>query len=569
MSYLQANLSLRAPSRQRIEWPEQSANLLAAASVFVLLLILAGPLLAIFLQAFYDGAQHSLSLRTLQEVLQASGLRQSLFNSLLVASTSTLIVVPLAYLYAAALTRSQMAGKGFWRALALLPLLAPSLLPGIGLVYLFGNQGILKSWWPDGGIYGFWGIVLGQVFFTLPHALMILLTALRVADARLYEAGRVLGAGPIRLWWTVTLPGVRYGLISATVVVFTLVVTDFGVAKVIGGQFNVLALEAYKQVIGQQNFARGAAIGVLLLLPAILAFVLDHYAQRRQQALLSARAQVLRVQAHRLRDSLAFLFCMLVGGALLALLATAIGASFIKLWPYQMQFSLAHFRFDDVDGGGWQAFFNSLKMAGYSAVFGTILVFMAAWLTEKVPSAKAWRKPLHLLAMLPMAVPGLVLGLGYVFFFNSRSNPVHFIYGSMAILVACSIAHFYTTAHLTAVTALKQLDQEFEAVAASMKVSFWRTGWRVTLPICLPACLEIARYFFVSSLTTVSAVIFIYTPDTTLAAISVLNMDDAGDTAAAAAMASLIVASAALASLLFAGLGKWLQRRNQAWRLSH
>jgi len=542
---------------------------LAALAVLILAIILGGPLLAILSQAFFDPKANVWGLGSVRAVLNSPSLLQSLVNSLQVALTSTFIVIPLAYLYAAALTRSAMAAplKGLFRMLALIPLLAPSLLPGIALVYLFGNQGLLKSWFPDGSIYGFWGIVIGQVFFTFPHAMMILLTALRVADGRLYEAATALGAGNTRQWFTVTLPSVRYGLLSAAVVVFTLVVTDFGVAKVIGGQFNVLALEAYKQVIGQQNFSRGAVIGLLLLVPAILSFVLDHYSQKKQQAMLSARAQPLQAKTSPWRDHTALVFCSLVSGALLIILGTAIAAAFIKLWPYQMQLSFSHFNFDDVDGGGWAAFSNSLKMSAWTALFGSILVFAGAWLTEKVAACQPWKQALHLFAMLPMAVPGLVLGLGYVFFFNHPNNPLNALYGTMAILVLCSIAHFYTTAHLTAVTALKQLDKEFEAVAASLKVPFWITAWRVTLPICLPACLEIARYFFVATMTTVSAVVFIYTPETMLASVSVLNMDDAGDTAAAAAMATLIVVSSAAACGIFAVFSHFLQRRSQSWRV--
>jgi iron(III) transport system permease protein len=146
--------------------------------------------------------------------------------------------------------------------------------------------------------------------------------------------------------------------------------------------------------------------------------------------------------------------------------------------------------------------------------------------------------------MLPMAVPGLVLGLGYVFFINAKWNPLGVFYGTIPLLAVNSIAHFYTTAHITAVTALKQIDSEFEAVSASLKVPFYRTFARVTVPICMPAILDIAVYMFVNALTTVSAVIFLYGASNKLASISVVHMDEAGATAAAAAMATLIVLTA-------------------------
>jgi iron(III) transport system permease protein len=165
-----------------------------------------------------------------------------------------------------------------------------------------------------------------------------------------------------------------------------------------------------------------------------------------------------------------------------------------------------------------------------------------------------------------MAVPGLVLGLGYIFFFNAPANPLHGLYHTMALLTLCTIVHFYTTGHLTAVTALKALDAEFEAVSASLKVPWWTTLRRVTLPICLPALLDIARYFFVNAMTTISAVVFLYSPQTKVASIAILNLDEAGEIGAAAACAVMIVAASSLATFVFWLLARLIERRTQAWK---
>lgn len=559
-------ISLLLPRRLARSRDERIALGLNWLLLLLLLLAVLLPLATILSKALTGDDGHFAGFSQITRTLAQPGFVTALAGSLKAALATTLLVVPLAYGYAASLTRVALPLRGLFRLLALLPLLAPSLLPGISLVYLFGNQGLLKSWFPDGGIYGFAGIVLGEAFYTFPHALMILLTALAVGDARLYEAARTMGASRLRQFLTITLPGTRYGLVSAALVVFTLVITDFGVAKVIGGQYQVLAIEAYKQVIGQQNFPRGAVIGLMLLLPALLSFAIDRWLQRHQRGQLSTRAQPLIPLHHIGIRLLAVVFCATVALALLALLGTAIAAAFMQLWPYQLGFTLQHFDFDMVDGGGWLAFGNSLKMALWTSLFGTVLVFLGAWCSTRLTSAGLTGQLLHAIAMLPMAVPGLVLGLGYIFFFNDPANPLHGLYGTLALLVLCSVAHFYTTAHLTARTALAQMPAEFESVAASLKVPLWTTLWRVTLPTCLPAILEIARYFFVSAMTTVSAVIFLYTPDSVLAAVAALNMDDAGDTAAAAAMATLIVASSAAVCLLFMLLSQGLLRHSQRWR---
>jgi iron(III) transport system permease protein len=165
-----------------------------------------------------------------------------------------------------------------------------------------------------------------------------------------------------------------------------------------------------------------------------------------------------------------------------------------------------------------------------------------------------------------MAVPGLVLGLGYIFFFNAPGNPLHALYHTMTLLVLCTIVHFYTTGHLTAATALKALDAEFESVSASLKVPFYRTFWRVTLPICTPVLVDISRYFFINAMTTISAVVFLYAPDTKVASIAILNLDEAGEPGAAAAMAVLIAATSLAACVLYLLLGWLVERKTQKWR---
>ncbi|CAM4301456.1 putative 2-aminoethylphosphonate ABC transporter permease subunit [Bordetella tumbae] len=540
------------------------------ALVLGLLIFLALPLLGILAKSVMDSDGNWAGLSVLAGIIGADGFLAMVARSLTVGVVTMAVVVPCAYAFAYALTRTRIVGKSLLRTIALLPLLAPSLLPGIALVYLLGNQGLLKELLGGVTIYGFWGIVLGEAFYTFPHALMILLTGLALADGRLYDATRAMGAGALRTFWTVTLPGTRYAVFSACCVVFTLTVTDFGVPKVVGGDYNVLAMEAYKAVVGQQNFPKGAAIGIMLLVPAILTFVLDRRLRARQGAQVSGRAQPYVAEINRKRDAVFLTLASIVAAFLLLMIGVAVWASFVKMWPYNLSMSLRSYDFDNMDGGGWLAWRNSLQLAFCTAVVGTMVVFVGAWMMEKVPvrgvAARGLRGLVGMLALMPMAVPGLVLGLGYIFFFNSPSNPLNVLYGTMPLLVLCTVVHFYTSAHLTAATALNALDPEFEAASASLKVPRVTTFLRVTLPMCLPAALDIARYLFVSSMTTVSAVVFLYSPSTVLAAVAVLNMDDAGFIGPAAAMCTVIMASSAVAALLMHVASRALVARTQAWR---
>ncbi|MBX3597833.1 MAG: putative 2-aminoethylphosphonate ABC transporter permease subunit [Rhizobiaceae bacterium] len=493
-------------------------------------------------------------------------LANSIQNSLLIGAISTVLVISIAFGLAYALNRSQMKFKSVFKLIMTIPILVPSLLPGIALVYLFGNQGLLKSWMMGNSIYGPIGIVIGSVFFTLPHALLIISTALSVADARHYEAAASLRASKWRTFWTVTVPGARYGIISAAFVVFTLVITDFGLPKVIGGQYNMLAVDIYKQVIGQQNFEMGAVVSVLLLVPAVLAFFVDRTIQKKQVALLSARSVPYEPKPNAGFDWACFTYCSLIAAFILVMIGVCQLAATVKFWPYDLTPSLRNFRFDLMDGGGWGAYYNSIRMALLTALFGTVIVFTGAYMVEKSEGFRTGRTLFQFLAMLPMAVPGMALGLAYIFFFNNPANPFNAIYGTMAILVVCTVTHFYTVSHLTALTALKQMDREFEPVAASLKQPFHKLFLRVTVPVCLPAILDIAIYLFVNAMTTVSAVVFLYSAETQLASVAVLNMDDAGDIAPAAAMGMMIFYTNVAARLLHGAISRVLLTRTQAWR---
>ncbi|HEX9570034.1 MAG TPA: putative 2-aminoethylphosphonate ABC transporter permease subunit [Rhodospirillales bacterium] len=557
---------IAAPVRAKVsrdDWVLRGVMVVVAALLAVSIVL---PLYALLSKSFHDADGKFIGFANYQSYFSNPALFQSIENSVTVTVVATAITVVLVFLYAYGLTRTCMPMKSLFKGIALIPILMPSLLPAISLVYFFGNQGVIKGLLMGETIYGPIGIVMGEVFYVFPHVMTILLIAMSMSDARLYEAATALGASRTRTFFTVTLPGIRYGLVSAFFVAFTLVITDFGVPKVIGGQYNVLATDVYKQVVGRQDFEMGAVVSMVLLVPAVIAFFADRIVQRRQVAQLTSRAVPYVPKPARGRDLAFLIYCSVIGAMILAVLAMAAYASAVRLWPYNLTFSTYHYQFDLRDGGGWASYRNSIEMAAWTAVIGTAIVFVGAYLVEKSRGFREGRAALQLLAMVPMAVPGLVLGLAYVFFFNNPNNPLGFLYHTMPILVICTVTHFYTVAHLSAVTALKQMDPEFESVSSSLKVPVYKTFWRVTVPVCVPAILDISMYLFVNAMTTVSAVVFLYSPDTALASIAVLNMDDAGEVASAAAMGMMIVFTSAAVRLVHMVLTRGIALKTQAWR---
>ncbi|WP_422636344.1 putative 2-aminoethylphosphonate ABC transporter permease subunit [Vibrio neptunius] len=532
----------------------------------LLVIFIVMPLWAMLAKSVQGTEGQFVGLANFASYFSQASLWQSLGNTLTVGLLVTAVVGVLAFGYAYALTRSCMPMKSLFHVLGTAPILAPSLLPAISLIFLFGNQGVAKEILGGNSVYGLIGIALGLIFWTFPHALMILTTSLRTSDARLYEAARALKTSPLKTFFIVTLPAAKYGLISTLIVVFTLVVCDFGVPKVIGGSYNVLATDIFKQVVGQQNFSMGAVTSILLLIPALLAFVADRWVQKKQKSLFDTRSVPYQPEPNKLRDGACFLYCSLISLAVITVLGMAVYGSLVTFWPWNKALTLNNYNFAEMSTYGWQPYFNSLSLATWTAIIGTTLILVGAYCIEKGRAFAPVRQAMQMLSVVPMAVPGMVLGLGYIFYFNDANNPLSFLYGTMAFLVINTVVHYYTVGHMTAVTALKQIPAEIEATAASVKLPQYKLFFKVTLPVCVPATLDIATYLFINALTTTSAVVFIYSTETIPASVSVLNMDDAGQTGAAAAMAVMIMISASVAKLVHMTLGKWLENRTQAWR---
>jgi iron(III) transport system permease protein len=546
---------------------------------FVVTLVL--PLSALFSQTLFDREGNFAGLSNFTQYFKTPTLVASLQNTVYVSSITMVLSVGLAFGYAYALTRTRMIGKTFYRYSALLPLFAPTMMHGIGLMYLFGNQGLITNGFflaiPEFQfeLYGPIGIILAETVYTFPQAFLILYITLQHTDYRLYEAANTLGSSKLKQFTTITLPSAKYGLISSMFVVFTLSFTDYGAPKVVGGQFNVLATDIYKQVVGQQNLSMGATVGVMLMLPALLAFFVDQFAQKKQSTYVTSKSMAYKINRNKGRDYLAFAYCFLFTGFIFLLFFAVLVAASVKIWPYNTGFTLDHFKFTSLSGDGLAAYKNSLLAAGLTAFFGTIFTFIFAYTIEKIRKLTQLRRLGYLFSIIPLSVPGLVIGISYIFFFSKPeinllginfSNPLHFIYGTIAIIVLANIVHFYSVAFVTATTSLKKLDKEFELVSESMGVPFYKTMFRVTIPMCLPAILEIAMFYFVNSMVTISAVVFLYSADFKLAAISIVNMDDAGNLASAAAMSVLIVLTNIVVRVLYEWALNGIRKRNALWQ---
>jgi len=361
--------------------------LLVLAGVWLVAVVLL-PLGEVVRQSLMDRLGRFVGLANFAVYLRSPSLLATLVNSTAISLLVTVIVVPVAFLFAFALHRTVFPGKMLFRTVIMAPLYAPTMLFGLALIFLFGRQGVVTTGffgrWPwlawDIGLYGRTGVVIGESLLALPPAVLILSAAMENLDARLLEAAASLGSRPWRTFWVVTVPAARYGLFNASVAVFTLCFTDFGVPKVVGGQTPILATEVYKQVVGQQNFGLGAVISMMLLTPVLIATLWERYLQSRMESQFGARSVPYIPRPARVRDTLYFLFCALVAGMIVTTLLVSAYGSLVRVWPYRRELGFWHYGFRDTGGGGYQALFNSLRLAAWSALVGTPLTFGMAYL---------------------------------------------------------------------------------------------------------------------------------------------------------------------------------------------
>ena len=513
------------------------------------------PLVYLFLMAFLDSGQNFVGFENFRTHIFQTHIFDALKNTLIVSLSATMIGVSAALFCAYTLLRTGVGLKNFIHNAALLPLFVPSMMYGLGLVYLFGNKGILTTILLEPlnlsfSIYGAVGIIIAQSICVFPQSFILLYLALKSSDFRLYEQAKIMGISPIKQFFHLTLPSIKFALSSALLLSFILCFTDFGIPVVIGGNYMVLSVELYKQIVGQQNLNLGASIGIILLLPSLLSFFLLRRIEKNNQQELSPKATPYKINPNALRDRIGTAALFVILSLQLAVLLAVFLASIIKSYPYDLSLTLSHFNIQsNIDGLGTLK--NSLYISFATALWGTIFSFIFVYCNEILIRSSLLKNAANFFMILPTAVPGLVLGIAYVLFFNQLDfkigenlylhNSFYALYGSFVLIVLCNIVHFFSVPALSIKEAFMKIDKELGAMGKILGLSAFSMLKRVYFPLCLPAILESFIYYFLNAMVTISAVIFIYTSSNKVAAITIVHLDEKGFIEEAAALSILIV----------------------------
>lgn len=538
------------------------------------------PLGLLLTKSFENNSGEFIGLSNFKEYFSNKNLLISLKNTFTISIASSIISLVLAFVYAYGVQRTTIRFKNIFKYIALMPLFAPTMMHGISLVYLFGRKGAVTTGFFDKlpqfafdiNLYGATGIIIAEVLYIFPQIFLVLNIALSTTDYRLYEAADMLGTSNFRKFFTITLPNMKYGMISSFIIAFILSFTDFGAPKVVGGNFSVLATDVYIKVVGQNNMSMGAVVSIILLIPSVVAFFIDQKIQKKQGVVLNAKSIPYTAKENKARDIFFYIYTILICLFIISIFVTIFVSAFSKLWPYDLSFSLNNFKFYDYNGGIEIFFKNSFILAVLSGIFGTFMTFMSAYLIEKKEKKTIKDKVIYFLSLVPLALPGMVIGISYIFFFNksyftipflniSIMNPFNSLYKTIWIMVLANVIHFYSISFLTANTALKKLDKEFERVSLSMGIPWYKTFSNVTFPMCLESILEIFFYYFVNSMVTISALVFLYTSSLNLLSIAVINLDDTGEIAKASAMSIVILLTNIIIKIIYQIILKFLQKR--------
>ena len=437
---------------------------------------------------------------TLAKLIESTQFITALKNSLLVTSISTVISLTIAYVLAFTLNRTNIKHKDILAVLFTLPMLIPSVSHGIGFINLFGTNGLIC----DLDIFGIRGIIMGSVMYSFSTAFLMFNDVYKYIDNSLYENAKVLGLSKFETFKKVTFPHMSKSFLPALFAVFTLVFTDYGVPLAIGGNFTTLPVYLYKQVIGLLDFSSGTVIGIFLLLPAFISFVLDLF--KKDHELNDNVVNQYKIEENKTRD----IICKVLSYSIILIMTVILGSfvymSFMNKFPSDKSLSLNHFIYlfnNDI----FKYLLNALIIALFTSLLGTCIAYLAAFVSSR--SEGKLKRLVHVLSIVSMSIPGIVLGLSYVLSFKGT-----FIYNTFVIIILCNTIHFSSSPYMMAYNALNKINKTYEDLGITYSITPIKIMFNVLIPVTRNTILEMWSYMFVNSMMTISAVAFLYTSST-------------------------------------------------------
>lgn len=467
---------------------------------------LAVPMISVLVKSF-TGNGEAASLSHYVEVLTGRGFLRALGNSFAISICSALLATVLAFILAYTIHYTNVGKRYKWliSKAAILPMLLPTITYGFAIIYSFGKQGLLTQLFGRQlfDIYGFNGLLLGYVVYTLPIAFTLINNAMGYIDKRFMIVSRLMGDSPLQTFrMTIVIP-LLGTLATSFIQTFFLCFTDFGIPASVGGQYEVVASVLYEEMLGSiPNFGNGAVVALVMIIPSVVSITVLHILEKYN--VRYNKISPIELKKGVKRD---IVFAVLSGAVLICALSMFIVmfvTPFIEEWPYRMNFTLEHVQAVFEDRQLYGVYVNSVIVALVTALAGTLIAYGGALVTARSTVSGKLKKVIDSIALVTNTIPGMVIGLAYLFVFTGTP-----LQNTFPIIIICNIVHYFSTPYLMMKNSLSKMNASWETTAMLMGDNWMKTITRVVTPNALSTLLEVFSYYFVNAMVTVSAVIFI------------------------------------------------------------
>ena len=476
---------------------------LVLAVIFAVFLLL--PVIRLLIKSFWTGS--SLSLEYYRSVLTGKHFGKIVANSFLVSAVSALFAVLIAFVmaYRVHYTKMPQMAKKIIQSVAVLPMFLPTITYGFAIIYSFGKQGLITRLFGFQlfNIYGFAGLLIGYVIYTIPVAYLLIHNTMSYVDKKTLIVSKVMGDRVFSTFWIAVLRPLLGTLAAAFIQTFFLCFTDFGIPASVGGKYDVIATSLYNEMLGGvPDFNRGAVVSVIMLLPSIVSILLLRYLERYN--IRYDRINDAELKANKARDVSWGMSCAVLSLLVIAMFLVIFVVPLVERWPYKTAFTLEHFQTVFADHELRTVYLHSIGMAVLTAFFGTLIAYGAALITARSSLPGFCKGSIESLALITNTIPGMVMGLALMFSFSGSSWQ-----NTFQLMILCNIVHYFSTPYLMMKNSLSKMSASWETTGMLMGDSWLKTVLRVVTPNAASSLIEVFSYYFINSMVTISALVFI------------------------------------------------------------
>ena len=481
---------------------ELKAIFIAVLAIFAA--FLAVPFVEIIYQAFSVGG--GFGLDHFSTMLNERNFATAFGNSITIASVSAFISTILAFILAYTIHYTNLNGKlkKAIQVLALAPMFLPTITYGFAIIYSLGKQGFLtKNLGINIDIYGFNGLLIGYLIYTLPIAFLLIFNAMKYIDKKFMIVSKVMGDNDFKTFIQTLIRPLLGTMAASFVQCFFLCFTDYGIPASVGGQYQVIATVLYEQMMGSiPDFNRGAVVAIMMLLPSIISIALLCYLQKYN--VRYNKISQIELKVNRLRDAFWGALSTIILVMVLSMFIVIFLMPFIQEWPYRTAFTTEHITSILSDSAIIDVYLNSLFVSALTAVIGLFVSYGAALITARSSLAGSSKFTVNSIALITNTIPGMVIGIAYLMLFSGST-----LQNTFALIIICNVVHFFSTPYLMLKSSLEKLNKSWENTALLMGDSWFKTLRRIITPNIKTTILEVLGYYFVNAMVTISAVIFI------------------------------------------------------------